>query len=181
MQGELLAWFDWLAALAAEYPIAGWIGRGRDSAAGRARDLARRRAPEAAGRGARAAPPPPADGAGSGDGRGPGSGRAAVAPAPARLRDRLRRTSDALVGRLAQLLGGAALDAALLDELEALLFGADLGVKTAESLLATRAHSRPRAATPTRCARVLRAAILGEAARASRPPRRSRARAASRT
>jgi fused signal recognition particle receptor len=56
--------------------------------------------------------------------------------APARLRDRLRRTSDALVGRLSQLVEGRRLDAELLGELELLLFSADLGVKTAESLLA---------------------------------------------
>ena len=56
-------------------------------------------------------------------------------PPPVALRDRLRRTSDALVGRLGELLGGKSLDAELLDELELLLFGADLGVKTAESLL----------------------------------------------
>jgi fused signal recognition particle receptor len=66
---------------------------------------------------------------------------AVVAPAPpavapprpptpaASLRERLARTRDAL--------GGRALDAGLLDELEALLFSADLGVATAEDLLAT--------------------------------------------
>jgi fused signal recognition particle receptor len=52
-----------------------------------------------------------------------------------RLRDRLARTSDALVGRLGGLLGGRKVDAELLEELEALLFTADLGVATAESLL----------------------------------------------
>ncbi|MCG8592411.1 MAG: signal recognition particle-docking protein FtsY, partial [Proteobacteria bacterium] len=50
-------------------------------------------------------------------------------------RDRLARTSDALVGRLGRLLGGRQIDADLLDELETLLFTADLGVGTAESLL----------------------------------------------
>ncbi len=54
---------------------------------------------------------------------------------PVRLRDRLRRTSEALVGRLGQVLGGRTVDAELLDELEILLFGADLGVRTTESLL----------------------------------------------
>ena len=57
------------------------------------------------------------------------------APLPRRLRDRLARTSEALIGRLEQVIGGRKVDAALLDELEALLFTADLGVKTAESLL----------------------------------------------
>jgi len=56
-------------------------------------------------------------------------------PPPVRLRDRLRGTSDALVGRLGSLLSGRTLDAESIDELEMLLFGADLGVKTAESLL----------------------------------------------
>lgn len=57
-----------------------------------------------------------------------------VEAAPVSLRDRLRRTSEALVGRLEGLLGRDA-DAALFDELEALLFTADLGVRTAEDLL----------------------------------------------
>jgi fused signal recognition particle receptor len=54
----------------------------------------------------------------------------------ASLRERLARTQQALVGRLAQLVGARTLDAALESELEALLFTADLGVKTAEDLLA---------------------------------------------
>jgi fused signal recognition particle receptor len=59
-------------------------------------------------------------------------------PAPRRvpLRERLARTSDALVGRLGSLLGGRSVDADVLEELEALLFTADLGVSTAEDLLA---------------------------------------------
>jgi fused signal recognition particle receptor len=56
-------------------------------------------------------------------------------PKPVRLRDRLARTSEALVGRLESILGGRKVDADLLDELEVLLFTADLGVQTAESLL----------------------------------------------
>jgi fused signal recognition particle receptor len=56
-------------------------------------------------------------------------------PRPVRLRDRLARTSEALVGRLEAILGGRKVDTDLLDELEALLFTADLGVQTAESLL----------------------------------------------
>ena len=61
------------------------------------------------------------------------------APLPAlrvSLRDRLRRTSEALAGRLSLLLGGGrALDPALFDELEEILMTADLGVATAQSLL----------------------------------------------
>ena len=57
-------------------------------------------------------------------------------PKPLRLRDRLRRTSDALIGRLGAL-AGRKVDAGLLEELEHLLFTADLGVGTAQSLLDT--------------------------------------------
>jgi fused signal recognition particle receptor len=67
----------------------------------------------------------------------PAAVEAPVAPPPARLRDRLRLTSDALVGRLGSLLSGRSVDAELLDELEMLLMGADLGVRTADSLLET--------------------------------------------
>jgi fused signal recognition particle receptor len=55
---------------------------------------------------------------------------------PRRLRERLRRTSEALIGRLEQVLGGRRVDAAVLEELEHVLYTADLGVATAESLLA---------------------------------------------
>jgi len=63
----------------------------------------------------------------------------AVVPAPpprASLRERLARTQAALIGRALQLVGARTLDAELESELEALLFTADLGVKTAEDLLA---------------------------------------------
>ncbi len=53
-----------------------------------------------------------------------------------RLRDRLRRTREALSDRLSGLLGsGRTLDPALLEELEEILMTADLGVATAEALL----------------------------------------------
>jgi len=68
------------------------------------------------------APPPPA-------------APAPPPPAPPRLRDRLARTQEALVGRLGRLLGGRRLEGEALEDLEALLFSADLGVATAESLL----------------------------------------------
>ena len=52
------------------------------------------------------------------------------------LRQGLRRTRGALIGRLEQLLRGrTALDADLFDQVEKLLFGADVGVQTADDLL----------------------------------------------
>jgi len=97
-----------------------------------------------------------------------------VEPAPApepvpeaprvRLRDRLARTSDALVGRLAKILPGRQVDAELLEELEALLFTADLGVGTAESLLdAVRKEASGRDASEVR--KVLRTSIAAKLAR----------------
>ena len=53
----------------------------------------------------------------------------------ARLRDRLKLTSDALVGRLGGVLSGRKVDAEVLDELEMLLMSADLGVRSADGLL----------------------------------------------
>jgi len=80
-------------------------------------------------------------------------------PPPARLADRLRRTHDAFVGRVSQLLGGRRLEADVVEELEALLFGADLGVRTADDLLArVRTEAAGRDADSVR--RVLRDAVL---------------------
>jgi fused signal recognition particle receptor len=81
-------------------------------------------------------------------------------PPPRRvpLRERLARTSDALVGRLGSLLGGRSVDADVLDELEALLFTADLGVATAEDLLA-RVKREASGADGAEVRRVLRDAI----------------------
>jgi fused signal recognition particle receptor len=83
----------------------------------------------------------------------------APAPEPVRLRDRLMRTSEALVGRLEAILGGRKVDSDLLEELEALLFTADLGVQTAESLLdAVRADAAGEDAARVR--EILREKIL---------------------
>jgi fused signal recognition particle receptor len=166
MQGELLAWLDRLVALAAAHPIASWTlaaciplllalliwrAAARRKAAGAQPALA---VPPAA--------PPLAEGA-----------EAPAAPiavaAPARLRDRLRRTSEALVGRLAQLAEGRRVDAALLAELERLLFSADLGVKTAESLLAT-VRTQAAGGDSEQVRRVLRAAILAKLERVQAAP-----------
>ncbi|MCA9511737.1 MAG: signal recognition particle-docking protein FtsY, partial [Myxococcales bacterium] len=92
-----------------------------------------------------------------------------AAPAPAAaprapLRERLARTSGAFVGRLGSMLGGRKVDDDVLEELEALLFTADLGVPTAESLLETvRAKAKGRDASEVRG--VLRAAIAEKLAR----------------
>lgn len=85
-------------------------------------------------------------------------------PAPRPLGERLRRTSEALVGRLGALLSGRKVDEALLGELEELLFTADLGVKTAEHLLdAVRQQAVGKDASGVR--EVLRSAIAEKLAR----------------
>jgi len=89
--------------------------------------------------------------------------RAEPSPAPrrARLAERLARTRSALVGGLGPLFAGRALDAELLAQLEKLLFDADLGVKTAESLLeSVRSSAAGGDAEAVR--RVLREAILAK-------------------
>jgi fused signal recognition particle receptor len=53
------------------------------------------------------------------------------------LRERLAKTSQNLVGRLGRVLGTGTLDKDVLEDLEAMLFTADLGVATAEDLLET--------------------------------------------
>jgi fused signal recognition particle receptor len=93
------------------------------------------------------------------------SAPAAPAPAeparPARLSDRLRLTREALVGRLGALLGGRRVDAEVLEELEVLLLGADLGVRTADALLqAVRKEASGADAEGVR--RVLHDAILAK-------------------
>ncbi len=80
------------------------------------------------------------------------------APKPVRLRDRLVRTREALVGRVGGLLGGRVVDDETLAELETLLFSADLGVRTADDLLqAVRKEASGRDAGSVE--RVLRDAI----------------------
>src|SRR5262245_27502660 len=84
---------------------------------------------------------------------------ARVEPPPrATLGERLARTKEALVGRLGGVLGVRRLDASLLGELEALLFGADLGVRTAEDLLG-RVRREAEGGDAARVRAVLRAAI----------------------
>lgn len=82
-------------------------------------------------------------------------------PEPARvgLRERLARTSNALVGRLGGILAGRKVDADVLEELEAMLFTADLGVKTADSLL-ERVRERASGGDVEAVREVLKQAIL---------------------
>ena len=75
------------------------------------------------------------------------------------LRERLTGTSESLVGRLSGVLRGRTVDQDVLADLEGLLFTADLGVRTAESLLeAVRAKASGLDASAVRA--VLRDAIL---------------------
>ncbi len=99
---------------------------------------------------------------------------APAAPVPAlavrapRLFERLARTRGALVGGLGRLLAGRRVEGDVLDELEQLLFNADLGVKTAESLLdIVRSQAAGGDAADLR--RVLRAAILEKLRRVETP------------
>jgi len=80
-------------------------------------------------------------------------------PPRARLRDRLKLTSDALVGRLGSVLSGRKVDDELLGELEMLLMSADLGVRTADGLLET-VRSRASGGDADAVRDLLREAIL---------------------
>jgi len=102
----------------------------------------------------------------------------APAPAPApkaeppkpkvRLFDRLARTRSAFMGRLGALVGARKVDGDVLEELEALLFSADLGVKTAESLLAA-VRTRASGGDASQVRAVLREAMLEKLRRVEAP------------
>ena len=85
-----------------------------------------------------------------------------------RLFDRLARTRSAFLGKLGALVGVRKVDGDVLEELEALLFSADLGVKTAESLLeSVRARASGGDANQLRA--VLRDAMLEKLRRVDVP------------
>ena len=75
------------------------------------------------------------------------------------LRQRLARTSETLVGRIGGILAGRKVDADLIEELEAALFTADLGVSTAQSLL-ERVKKEAAGSDGDRVRQILRDAIL---------------------
>ncbi|MDP6978275.1 MAG: signal recognition particle-docking protein FtsY [Myxococcota bacterium] len=87
-------------------------------------------------------------------------------PEPARvsLRERLAKTSQNLVGRLGRVLGAGTVDQDVIDELEALLFTADLGVTTAEDLLET-VKQRAMGQDASQVRAVLREAIVEKLAK----------------
>jgi fused signal recognition particle receptor len=85
-----------------------------------------------------------------------------------RLFDRLARTRSAFVGRLGALVGTRKVDGDVLEELEALLFGADLGVKTAASLLEA-VRSKASGGDAGQLRRVLREAMLEKLRRVEAP------------
>ena len=87
---------------------------------------------------------------------------------PVSLRQRLAGTSQALVGRLGGWLGGRTVDGELLDELETVLFTADLGVSTAESLLQT-VKDQAAGKSADRVRGVLREAVLEKLRRVEVP------------
>ena len=89
-------------------------------------------------------------------------------PPKVRLRDRLARTSEALVGRLGEIVSGRKVDADLLEDLEAVLFTADLGVRTAESLL-ERVRERASGADAEAVKQVLKDAIREKLERVDPP------------
>ena len=90
-------------------------------------------------------------------------------PRPLRLRDRLARTRESLVGRIERALSGRRVDAEVLDEIEVLLFGADLGVATAESLLAT-VRKEASGGDAARVREVLRGAVAAKLRRVEPAP-----------
>jgi fused signal recognition particle receptor len=151
------AWFLLLAALAGALPLGlfGWLLRRSQP-----RPTAGRAAPEPAAPRPAPAPPAPLE-------LRPAQEPPQPAPAPyarAGLAQRLARTRDALLGRLGAVLGERRLDSAVLEELEALLFAADLGVATAEDLLARVRREAP-SGSAAQVRAVLRAAIAEKLAR----------------
>ncbi len=91
----------------------------------------------------------------------------ASAPRPPDLRTGLRESRRAFVGRLEQLLHGRPeLDAETLDDIENLLFGADLGVRTADDLLGIARE----AGSPDRVKECLQARALEILAATEREP-----------
>jgi fused signal recognition particle receptor len=164
MQARILEWIEAVGELASAQPLAARLAFAAIVVLLLVRAIARVRARRAARRPAEVAAAAPAPEAVRETPAAP-----ARAAAPPGLTERLRRTRDALVGGFRQLAPGRRLDAALLEDLEAVLFAADLGVKTAESLL-ERVRGEAAGADADAARRVLRAAILEKLRRVEGPP-----------
>jgi fused signal recognition particle receptor len=179
---------DWIvlavAGVAGVLPLAafGWLFRrsrpAREAADVAAPELAAKAAPPAA---EEAEPPAAVRAPVEPEREAPPVSETAAAPVPepepppapepprrASLAERLTRTQQALVGRLGGLLGTRRVDEAVLAELEALLFGADLGVGTAEDLLA-RVRREASGGDADQVRKVLRSAVAEKLA-AVEPP-----------
>ncbi len=83
------------------------------------------------------------------------------AAAPRTIAGALSSTREGFVGRLRQLVRGRAIDVGLLDEMEEVLFGADLGVRATTALLETLRErvGRREASDPAALQRILREEI----------------------
>ncbi len=109
---------------------------------------------------AEAAPPEP--------GPAPVTGAPPVERGVGFLRQRLARTSETLIGRIGGIMAGRKVDAALIEELEEVLFTADLGVSTAQSLL-ERVTQEAAGFDADGVRQVLRDAILEKLVRVEKP------------
>jgi fused signal recognition particle receptor len=109
---------------------------------------------------AEAAPPEP--------GPAPVTGAPPVERGVGFLRQRLARTSETLIGRIGGIMAGRKVDAALIEELEEVLFTADLGVSTAQSLL-ERVTREAAGFDADGVRQVLRDAILEKLVRVEKP------------
>jgi fused signal recognition particle receptor len=166
----LLAALTWIALARRRRRAAPAEGLGLPAPAATApAEALERPAPAAAAPPERLEPPAPAAAAPAEPGAAVPPAAEPVAAPPAPLSERLRRTRETLVGRLGRLIGDRRIDAELIEELEAALFAADLGVGTVESLLA-EVRKRADGGDAAEVRRVLRESILAKLRRVEREP-----------